>query len=158
MRDFCLLSLRRLAVVALLGLLAGPAMAQVVDATFAGTVTDAETGQPIEDAHVFIADSMNGTVTDGEGRYRFVLRGYSLETNDRARLALDNLEAPVPTRSAEESRSSWSDYFGGVAWAAGFIGERLQSSDRAQRVLNRIAGTVFAGLALRLALSEPPTA
>jgi threonine/homoserine/homoserine lactone efflux protein len=44
--------------------------------------------------------------------------------------------------------------FGSIAWMAGFLGEWLQRSARAQIVMNRIAGTVFAGLALRLAVSE----
>ncbi|MCK0165882.1 LysE family translocator [Marinobacter sp. S6332] len=44
--------------------------------------------------------------------------------------------------------------FGAVAWFAGFIGERLKGSAKAQIIMNRIAGTVFAGLALRLAVSE----
>ena len=44
--------------------------------------------------------------------------------------------------------------FGAVAWFAGYIGEWLQRSARAQVVMNRIAGTVFVALALRLAVSE----
>jgi len=44
--------------------------------------------------------------------------------------------------------------FGAIAWAAGLIGERLKRSRRAQVAMNRFAGTVFAGLALRLALSK----
>ena len=44
--------------------------------------------------------------------------------------------------------------FGSIAWFAGFLGEWLKGSLRAQVVMNRIAGTVFAGLALRLAVSE----
>lgn len=44
--------------------------------------------------------------------------------------------------------------FGSVAWFAGFLGEWLRGSTQAQVVMNRVAGTVFAGLALRLALSE----
>lgn len=44
--------------------------------------------------------------------------------------------------------------FGAVAWFAGYIGEWLQRSARAQIVMNRIAGTVFVALALRLAVSE----
>lgn len=44
--------------------------------------------------------------------------------------------------------------FGGIAWAAGFIGARLRRSARAQVALNRIAAVVFAGLAARLALSS----
>tara|TARA_B100001059_G_scaffold218694_1_gene239131 strand:+ start:166 stop:567 length:402 start_codon:yes stop_codon:yes gene_type:complete len=44
--------------------------------------------------------------------------------------------------------------FATVAWFAGFIGEWLQRSARVQVVLNRIAGMVFAVLALRLAVSE----
>ncbi len=43
--------------------------------------------------------------------------------------------------------------FGSIAWAAGFIGERLKRSPRAQLGMNRIAALVFAALALRLALS-----
>lgn len=44
--------------------------------------------------------------------------------------------------------------FGTVAWFAGFFGEWLKRSEKAQIMMNRIAGTVFTGLALRLALSE----
>ncbi len=44
--------------------------------------------------------------------------------------------------------------FGSIAWSAGFLGEWLKGSDKAQVIMNRIAGTVFAGLALRLATSE----
>jgi threonine/homoserine/homoserine lactone efflux protein len=43
--------------------------------------------------------------------------------------------------------------FGVIAWAAGFIGEWLKRSERAQVVMNRIAGAMFVLLALRLALS-----
>jgi threonine/homoserine/homoserine lactone efflux protein len=41
--------------------------------------------------------------------------------------------------------------FGAIAWFSGAIGERMQRSHRAQRILNRVAGTVFLGLALKLA-------
>lgn len=44
--------------------------------------------------------------------------------------------------------------FGGVALAAGALGRRLGQSERAQLVMNRIAGTVFALLALKLATSS----
>ena len=44
--------------------------------------------------------------------------------------------------------------FGFIAWTAGFLGDWLKGSSRAQVVMNRIAGTVFVGLALRLATSE----
>ena len=44
--------------------------------------------------------------------------------------------------------------FSSVAWSAGFIGEWLKRSDKAQRIINRIAGTVFIGLALKLVSSE----
>lgn len=41
--------------------------------------------------------------------------------------------------------------FGVIAWFSGAIGERMQRSHVAQRILNRVAGTVFVGLALKLA-------
>jgi len=44
--------------------------------------------------------------------------------------------------------------FGGIAWTSGFLGDWLKSSDKAQKVMNRVAGTVFIGLAVRLALTE----
>ena len=44
--------------------------------------------------------------------------------------------------------------FGSIAVFAGAIGERLQKSPRAQVIMNRIAGLVFIGLALRLATVE----
>ena len=40
--------------------------------------------------------------------------------------------------------------FGGVSLLAGVIGERFRRSARAQKILNRTAGAVFAGLALKL--------
>lgn len=44
--------------------------------------------------------------------------------------------------------------FGGIALAAGALGEWLYSSARAQRAMNRVAGTIFAGLAIQLAMTE----
>lgn len=41
-----------------------------------------------------------------------------------------------------------------ICFLAGSIGDYLKSSDRAQIILNRIAGTVFVGLALKLALTD----
>ncbi len=44
--------------------------------------------------------------------------------------------------------------FGTVALLAGTIGGWLARSDKAQIILNRVAGTVFVGLALKLATTE----
>ena len=44
--------------------------------------------------------------------------------------------------------------FGSVALLAGAIGQWLNRSDKAQLVMNRIAGTVFVGLALKLAVTK----
>lgn len=44
--------------------------------------------------------------------------------------------------------------FSSIAWFAGFLGERLSKSKRAQVILNRVAGTVFIGLALKLATAQ----
>jgi threonine/homoserine/homoserine lactone efflux protein len=44
--------------------------------------------------------------------------------------------------------------FGGVALLAGTLGEWLKHSDRAQRLINRVAGAVFVLLALKLASAE----
>jgi threonine/homoserine/homoserine lactone efflux protein len=44
--------------------------------------------------------------------------------------------------------------FGAISWLAGSLGEKLGRSQRAQRTLNRIAGTVFLLLAARLLVSE----
>ena len=41
--------------------------------------------------------------------------------------------------------------FGSIGFVAGSLGERLGQSNRAQKILNRIAGTVFVLLAVRLA-------
>ncbi|MGR6873998.1 LysE family translocator [Pseudomonas sp. HK3] len=41
-----------------------------------------------------------------------------------------------------------------IAWSAGFLGEWLKHSDRAQKIINTIAGTVFVGLAIKLVISE----
>jgi threonine/homoserine/homoserine lactone efflux protein len=44
--------------------------------------------------------------------------------------------------------------FGSIAWFAGTLGDWLKKSPRAQIALNRIAGTIFVGLALRLVTTE----
>lgn len=44
--------------------------------------------------------------------------------------------------------------FGAIAWGAGFIGSWLRRSARAQLIMNRLAGTIFVALALRLAVQE----
>jgi len=44
--------------------------------------------------------------------------------------------------------------FGGVALFAGRVGRFLPRSDGAQRVMNRVAGCVFAGLAVSLLVTE----
>jgi threonine/homoserine/homoserine lactone efflux protein len=44
--------------------------------------------------------------------------------------------------------------FGLISFLAGTIGEKLQSSSRTQILLNRIAGVVFAGLAIKLATAQ----
>jgi threonine/homoserine/homoserine lactone efflux protein len=44
--------------------------------------------------------------------------------------------------------------FGAVAWFAGYLREWLKGSVKAQITMNRVAGTVFTGLALRLVISE----
>jgi threonine/homoserine/homoserine lactone efflux protein len=44
--------------------------------------------------------------------------------------------------------------FGAIAFFSGFLGEWVQKSPSAQLVMNRVAGVVFAGLAIRLALVE----
>ncbi len=44
--------------------------------------------------------------------------------------------------------------FGAIAWGAGYIGSWLRRSVRAQTLMNRLAGTVFFALALRLAVAE----
>ncbi len=46
-----------------------PAFAQPTSATLTGTVTDRD-GQPLPGAHVFIAQSQRGTITNAEGQYR----------------------------------------------------------------------------------------
>lgn len=44
--------------------------------------------------------------------------------------------------------------FGAVSYFAASVGERLRRSARAQQWMNRTAGAVFAGLALKLAVSQ----
>jgi len=44
--------------------------------------------------------------------------------------------------------------FGSVAWTAGFLSNWLKSSTRGQVVMNKIAGAVFVGLALKLATTQ----
>jgi hypothetical protein len=59
-----------LAALALLAPLRAQAQQQVPAAIIEGRVTDAETGEPLQGTHVFIATSMKGTTTDAEGHYR----------------------------------------------------------------------------------------
>ena len=44
--------------------------------------------------------------------------------------------------------------FGSIAWTAGFLGDWIKSSEKAQAIINRIAGVVFVSLAIRLATTE----
>lgn len=44
--------------------------------------------------------------------------------------------------------------FGGISILAGVFGERLRKSSFAQKVLNRAAAGIFAGLAIKLALAQ----
>ncbi len=44
--------------------------------------------------------------------------------------------------------------FSAISWASGFLGEWLQRSERAQVIMNRVAGTVFVGLAARLVVTQ----
>jgi threonine/homoserine/homoserine lactone efflux protein len=44
--------------------------------------------------------------------------------------------------------------FGSIALLAGTIGQWLNRSDRTQNILNKIAGTVFLGLALKLVTTK----
>lgn len=44
--------------------------------------------------------------------------------------------------------------FGAVACFAGFLGDRLQRSGALQKTLNRVAGAIFIGLAVRLLVAE----
>ncbi|MBW2638253.1 MAG: LysE family transporter, partial [Deltaproteobacteria bacterium] len=44
--------------------------------------------------------------------------------------------------------------FGNIALIAGTLGQLPNRSDRAQKILNKVAGTVFLGLALKLATTE----
>jgi threonine/homoserine/homoserine lactone efflux protein len=44
--------------------------------------------------------------------------------------------------------------FGGVAFLAGLIGQWLNRSAKSQRIINLLAGAIFAGLALKLAFTQ----
>lgn len=44
--------------------------------------------------------------------------------------------------------------FGGIALLAGTIGRQLGQSAKAEKMMNRVAGTVFAALALKLAMTD----
>lgn len=44
--------------------------------------------------------------------------------------------------------------FGGIALLAGTLGERLHRSAKVQRIMNLLAGSIFVGLALKLATAE----
>ncbi|MEM1041532.1 MAG: carboxypeptidase-like regulatory domain-containing protein [Bacteroidota bacterium] len=61
--------MRRLALPLALFALALPTLAQPTSATLTGTVTG-DDGQPLPGAHVFLAQTQRGTITNAEGRYR----------------------------------------------------------------------------------------
>ena len=44
--------------------------------------------------------------------------------------------------------------FGTISLLAGVFGERFRKSESAQKLLNRVAGSIFIGLALKLALTQ----
>jgi len=44
--------------------------------------------------------------------------------------------------------------FGLIAWTSGLLGDWLKNSSNAQKMLNKMAGTVFVALAVRLAITE----
>jgi threonine/homoserine/homoserine lactone efflux protein len=44
--------------------------------------------------------------------------------------------------------------FGSIALLAGVLGQRLSKSEKAERIMNRVAGTVFAALAVKLAMTQ----
>ena len=44
--------------------------------------------------------------------------------------------------------------FGAISYFAATVGQRLRGSARAQRWMNRVAATVFAGLALRMVMAQ----
>jgi threonine/homoserine/homoserine lactone efflux protein len=44
--------------------------------------------------------------------------------------------------------------FGSIAWFAGILGNWLKNSPRAQIAMNRVAGAIFVGLAIRLVTAE----
>jgi threonine/homoserine/homoserine lactone efflux protein len=44
--------------------------------------------------------------------------------------------------------------FGAISLLAGVMGQRLRRSERAQKILNKTAGAIFAGLALKLATAS----
>jgi len=65
------MSVRVVLLAAILGAVAPCAVAQPSQAgTVRGRVLDAETNAPLPGTHVFIVQSMNGTVTDSTGRFR----------------------------------------------------------------------------------------
>ena len=44
--------------------------------------------------------------------------------------------------------------FGAVTCFAGYLGDRLQRSSAMQKALNRVAGAIFLGLAVRLLMTD----
>jgi threonine/homoserine/homoserine lactone efflux protein len=44
--------------------------------------------------------------------------------------------------------------FGGVSMLAGGLGRKFRDSPRAEKILNRVAASIFVGLAVKLAISE----
>lgn len=85
-----------LALVTAVGLLAPPALqAQDAGGTVSGRVTDAATGQPIQQARVLVAGTQNGTLTAENGRYSLRVTTSGAVTLEISRIGYEAKKATV---------------------------------------------------------------
>ncbi len=128
----------------------------------AGAVADDNTdSKPAEDT---VAASTPGTATNALKPYVLFRRGVIMNlTNPKVSLFflafLPQFTSPVRGSVALQTLTLGALFmlatllvFGVIAYFAGMIGERLRRSPQIQKMMNRVAGVIFVGLAVGLVL------
>ena len=121
--------------------------AQERTADVSGTVTNAETGAPIPDAHVFVAVSMNGSITGPDGSYS--LQGLALGAH-RLYVSVVGYEPQHLDVFLREARTHTFDF--ALKQAVIEVGEVEVTAERDRRWQQRLEKFV------RLFIGETPNA
>src|SRR5690606_38894584 len=79
------------------GVISQPATADAQQSTITGTVTDAQTGEPLAAAPVMVAGSGAGTLTDASGRYS--IQASPNGSLNVSRLGYTTVQIPIEGRS-----------------------------------------------------------